>query len=81
MTIIISHLKANNAAKEALIVKYKELSWLDPTATLDETGLVTLVLDRISNDDRQYGIFIGMLKGIVGTDCIVEKLKGMGYIQ
>ena len=78
---ISSHLRANSAAKEALIIKYKEHSWLDPNATLDETGLVTLVLDRISNDDRQYDIFIDMLRGIVGTGLIVDKLKGMGYIH
>ena len=38
-----------------------------------------LILDRISNDDSQYDIdiFIGMLRGIVGTDFIMGKLKGM----
>ena len=78
---ISSHLRANSAAKEALIIKYKEHSWLNPNATLDETGLVTLVLNRISNDVRQYDAFIGMLRDIEGTDLIVDKLKGMGYIH
>lgn len=76
---ISSHLRANNAVKEALIMKFKKHRWLDPIATLDEMGLVKLVLDRISNDDSQYDIFVKMLRDTVGTDLIVEKLTGMGY--
>ena len=72
-----SSLRANSAAKAALIVKYQEKRWLDETIeTLDETGLVRLVLNRISIDDNQYDIFIEMLKDIAGTDVIVDKLNG-----
>lgn len=77
---ISSSLRANSAAKAALIVKYQEKRWLDETTeTLDETWLVRLVLNRISIDDNQYDIFMEMLKDITGADLIVNKLKGKAY--
>lgn len=69
-------LKANSDAKDALVLKYKQMKWVDVTTILDENKLVSLVLDRISNDAGQYDIFIEMLKEIAGTDLIVDKLEG-----
>ena len=77
---ISNSLRVDSAAKAVLIVKYQEKRWLNATIeTLDETGLVRLVLNRISIDDSQYDIFMEMLKDITGTDLLVKKLKGNAY--
>lgn len=76
-TDITDCLKANSAAKDALISKYQEQEWIDSTTTLNEKELVTLVLNRISNNAGQYDIFMDMLKKIVGMNLIVNKLKGI----
>ena len=77
-TNITDCLKANSAAKDALILEYQKREWIKPTATLNETELVTLVLNRISEDAGQYDIFMDMLEKIEGMNLIVDKLKGSG---
>ena len=76
-TNITGCLKANSDAKDALNLEYQKREWIKPTATLNETELVTLVLDRIENDAGQYDIFMDMLKEIQGMDLIVKSLKGI----
>ena len=41
-----------------------------------EAKLVTIVLNRIANDARQYDIFMDMLEKIKGINLIVDTLKG-----
>ena len=78
ITDITDCLKANNAAKDALILEYQKQEWIEPTATLNEKELVPLVLNRISNDAGQYDIFMDMLKKIEGMNLIVNNIKGNG---
>ena len=77
-TNIVDCLKANSPAKETLIAEYKKRAWIDIAAIPSETELVTLVLDRISIDARQYNIFMEMLENIAGMNLIADKLKGSG---
>ena len=74
---ITNCLKTNRATKEALIMEYQKLGWIPITAIPSETELVTLALDRISNDAGQYNIFMQMLENIAGINLIVDKLKGI----
>ena len=72
---ITSHLKVNSAAKGTLVTKYQQNGWLSITETPNEKELVTMALNRISQDENQYHIFMKMLGEITGTDIIVGKIK------
>lgn len=78
-TNITGCLKANSAAKDSLILEYQKQKWVNPNATPSETELVTIVLDRIKNDARQYDTFMDMIKNIEGMNLILKKLKGNNY--
>ena len=78
MTTITDYLKVNNGSRDTLIQKYQQEQWMPILERPDANGLVTIALNRISMDARQYDVFIKMLKGIAGMDIIVEKIKGIG---
>ena len=75
MDTITSHLKVNSAAKGELVTKYQQNGWLGIATNPDEKELVTMALNRISQDEKQYHIFMKMLGEITGTDIIVGKIK------
>ena len=76
MICIIDHLKVNGDAKERLILKFKEKSWIDITSTPKEDDLILKALHRIREDAKEFLVFIAMLQDITGMDGIVDKLKG-----
>ena len=78
-TDIIECLQANSSAKDKLILEYQKKKWIDINATPSEAKLVTIVLNRIANDARQYDIFMDMLEKIEGMNLIVDTLKGNNY--
>ena len=79
MDSIIEHLEVHSKAKESLIVKYQQRQWIATTESPDETLLVKLALNRISDDVSQYHIFIEMLKDTTGMDVVVKKIQGIVY--
>ena len=76
MICIIDHLKVNGDAKERLILKFQEKSWIDITSMPKEDELIRKVLNRIREDAKEFLVFIEMLQDITGMDGIVDKLKG-----
>ena len=77
MTTITDYLKVNNGSRDTLIQKYQQEQWIPITEQPDAGGLVTIALNRISTDARQYDVFIDMLKDITGMDIIVERIQGI----
>lgn len=75
MDTITTHLRVNSGAKGALVTKYQQRSWLSIATTPDVMELVTMALNRISNDEKQYDIFMEMIGDITGMDLIVDKIK------
>lgn len=76
-TSICECLRVNTDGKTSLTGKYQEKEWLSIGAKPDEETLVDIVLNRISNDARQYDIFMEMLVGIPGIDIILKNIKGI----
>ena len=76
MTTITDYLKVNTGSRDILIQKYQQKQWIPITEQPDAGALVTIALNRISTDTRQYDVFIDniMLKGITGMDIIVERI-------
>jgi hypothetical protein len=73
MATITDYLKGS---RDTLIQKYQQEQWIPITEHPDAGGLVTIALNRISTDARQYDVFIDMLKDITGMDIIVERIQG-----
>ena len=76
-TNITDCLKVNKAAKRELNSEYQKRQWISVATTLNEEELVSLVLNRIENDARQYYILMEMLDNIAGMNLIVDNLKGI----
>ena len=72
---ITSHLKVNSSAKGTLVTKYQQQGWLSITETPNENELVTMALNRISQDQKQYDIFMEMIGDITGMDIVARKIK------
>lgn len=72
---ITSHLKVNSSAKGTLVTKYQQQGWLSITETPDEKELVTMALNRIAQDEKQYDIFMKMIGDITGMDIVAGKIK------
>ena len=80
---VLSHLEAlttalrvTPGAEISLCLKFKELSWLPIVAEASANELVTLALNRIENDVRDYDVFIYMLRNITGMEQMVDIFAG-----
>ena len=71
MNDIITTLKSNPGTTDMLTGMYKQKGWMNITEHPTEGQLVTLALDRIKKDPKQYDLFIDMLRDIPGMDLIV----------
>ena len=74
MNDIITTLKANPGATDLLTGMYKQKGWMNTTVHPTEDELVTLALDRIKHDHKQYDLFIDMLRDIPGMDLTVDRI-------
>ena len=74
MNNIITTLKLNPGATDMLTGMYKQKGWIAITVHPTEDQLVTLALDRIKQDPKQYDMFIDMLRDIPGMDLTVERI-------
>ena len=72
---IVTTLKCNTAAHDALKMSMKCEGWLevydDPTAD----GLVPIILNRIELEAGDYDVFMRMLRDTDGMDQIAKKLQ------
>ena len=73
---VLSHLEALTGAEDSLLMKFKELSWLPIGAEASANELVTLALNRIVNDVRDYDVFVHMLRDIAGMERMVTTIAG-----
>ena len=80
MNGIIADLKTTPGAKELLTIKYQQEQWIDITAHPTDHELVTLALDRIKHDPKQYDVFIGMLRGIAGMELTVGRITSFSEL-
>ena len=71
---IVDTLKSSPSAKETLTLRYKEKKWMDVREQLDEQALITIALQRIEMDCRQFDTFVSMLKDITGMDLVVKAI-------
>ena len=74
MSDIITALKSTPGARDMLTGKYKQKQWINITVYPTEDELVTLALQRIKQDPKQYDIFIDMLSDICGMDLTVDRI-------
>lgn len=70
-------LKANEKAKQKLLLKFQIEGWLGATADPSAADLIRLALNRIKNDVNQYKVFIDMLRGITELKAIANKITGI----
>ena len=80
---VLSHLEAltttlrvTPGAESSLLQKFQELSWLAIGAKASAKELVTLALNRIENDVKDYEVFTNMLGTIPGMKTVVDKVAG-----
>ena len=72
-------LRVTSGAEISLLMKFQELSWLPIGAEASAKELVTLALNRIDNDVRDYDVFVNMLKNVTGIGQMVNKI-GMFHV-
>ena len=70
-------LRAIPDAESTLLQKFQELTWLSIGAKVSVKELVTLALNRIENDVKDYEVFINMLGAITGMKTVVNKITGI----
>ena len=80
---VLSHLEAlttalrvRPGAESSLLLKFKELSWLPIGTEASANELVTLALNRIENDVRDYDVFVRMLRNTAGMEQMVNTFAG-----
>ena len=73
---LTGHLDSDERAKTDLTRHFKARGWLDPVVELTSVKLIILVLERIRVTPTEYDSFVAMLEEVVGTDNIVQTLKG-----
>ena len=69
-------LRVTPGAEGSLLLKLQVLSWLPIGAEASAKELVTLALNRIENDVRDYEVFINMLKNIAAMEWVVNIIAG-----
>ena len=72
MNNIITTLKSIPGATDMLIGMYKQKGWTNITVHPAEDQQVTLALQRIKQDPKQYDLFIDMLRDIRLLTCYLE---------
>ena len=74
MSDIITALKSTPGATDMLTEMYKQKRWMIFTEHPTEDQLITLTLNRIKQDPKQYDVFIDMLRHIPGMDLTVDRI-------
>ena len=74
---LVSTIKATPQALEDLQTHFKAKFWLSLTAKPDANDLAMQALNRITNNVKDYDVFMEMLSSVTGMDQIVGKIKGL----
>ena len=77
LEVLTTTLRVTPDAESTLLQKFQELTWLAIGAKVSAKDLVTLVLNRIENDVKDYEVFINMLGSITGMKTVVNKITGI----
>ena len=72
---IVRCIKATPGAKQTIIRKFKEKSWLDPNTDCSEDNIVTCALARVEQNAIQFQDFVSILRGTTGMDDVVRRLE------
>ena len=73
---LTGHLDSNEGAKTDLTRHFKSKGWLTPVAQPTSDALIALVLEKIRVTPSEYDSFVGMLEEVVGSENIVQRLRG-----
>ena len=87
-TAVLGHLKqlteslrAIPGAEEALLVEFKQKSWVGIAIRATAKQLLDLALVRIRKDVRECRVFIDMLNNIEGMDQVVSSIESNGICE
>ena len=72
LEVLTTALRVTPGAESSLRLKFQELSWLAIGAEASANELVTLALNRIENDVRNYDVFVHMLRNVTGMEQMVD---------
>lgn len=72
---IITTLKVNRPARNALILKCQAKQWFDFAEDPSPEELMKVVLNRIEQDGTQYVVFMEMLGGITGLNFVKDRIS------
>ena len=72
---IVSTLKSNTAAHDAMRMSVKSKGWLEVYETPTAEGLVVIIQNRIELEAGDYHAFVDMLHDTDGMDQIAKKLQ------
>lgn len=76
---IITALKVNKSARNALIWKCQAKEWFDCVEDPSPEELMKVVLNRIKQDGTQYVVFMKMLGSITGLDVVKDRISNTRY--
>ena len=75
-TQLYDTLRATPGAEEGLLVRFKEINWVDINEKATVQELIENALNRIKYDATKYTVFIDILKNMAGTDQVVSSIEG-----
>ena len=74
---LITTFRVTPEAEVSLLLKLQERLWLPIGAEASAKELVTLALNRIEDDVRDYEVFINILRNIAGMEQVVNIITGI----
>ena len=74
---LITTFRVTPGAEVSLLLKLQERSWITIGAEASAKELVTLALNRIESNVRDYEVFINILRNIVGMERVVNIITGI----
>ena len=69
-------LRATPGAEERLLVRFKQINWVDMNENATAQELIENALNRIKYDATKYSVFIDTLRKMAGVDQVVSSIEG-----
>ena len=64
-------------ARHSLLVQFQEQSWLAIGVEASVNDLMSVALNRIENDVKDYEMLLKIFKNIPGMDQVVKRITGI----